>query len=513
VEDGSPLAERAFEPTALAFCADGALLAAGDAAVETRVYRVPDLVEAASLPALHRGTPILGVAFGRDPLARDDTERTAGRWLLATADQGADIVIWDLVRRLPRSFCRGSTWLASALAFHPDGMTLASAGRNEARLWDVASGKSLLRVPEQSMSTSRALAFDASGLRLICGGEAGGGRATVSLWKLERDRGIQVLRGLASPVRKVWFSPDGLRLAALSDSLHLAVWKVKEDRLLHVFEMSVRDLADQAGGCFDAQGARFAIASGDEARLYDLDQGRVLNRWRLAEGMANHMQMDARGRWLLLRREKSETRERDVWRLQELGAAPSPTPIHEQTDSNWSAYNMAFAPGGERFLVWHKPVQGGGTNVVIHAYAMEDGRELWKHTTEVTDPDLRVAFDPCGRWFGHDGDATHRLHLIRWSDFVEIGATPGDPRGYDAISPSGAEFGGSGWFFPDLTGMKNGIRFAADRTSLAWVSTFSPDGKLLAQGTEDGVVLLLDIPEVKRRLAGLGKPGAPSPGQ
>ncbi|MSU61925.1 MAG: hypothetical protein EXS31_05950 [Pedosphaera sp.] len=271
-----------------------------------------------------------------------------------------------------------------------------------------------------------------------------------------------------------------------------------------IFEMPESDLVDWAGGCFDSKGTRFAMTSGNEARLFDLEQGVVLQRWHLADGRASQMQMDAQGRWLLLRRENAAMEERSCWRLYELSSAGQPILLHEQKETNWSAHGMALAPGGERFLVWHRPVPGEGGNVVIRAYAVADGRELWHQVTEVEDPELRVVFDPGGHWFGHDGEVSHRLSWRRWSDFVEVGKAPPVALGYyQAIAPFGEAFAGNGSYFPDVTGMKNGIPFAADWTPLSWVSAFSPDGRFLAQGTEDGVVLVLDIPEVKRRLTGL----------
>jgi hypothetical protein len=314
---------------------------------------------------------------------------------------------------------------------------------------------------------------------------------------------MHVLRGLASPVRKVWVSPDSTRVAALSDSRRLAVWDVPRDRLLFIFEASVGGLADEAGGCFGPRSDQFALASGSEARLYDLEQGCTVRRWLLSPGSPNRMETDARGRWLLLRREPVE--KRAVWRLRELASAERPVLLHEQTETNWSAYNMALAPEGDRFLVWDAPTQAGRTNVLITAYAVSDGRALWHEITRSRDPELRVAFDRRGRFFGYTQDASAQLCLRRWSDFAEIGRTPDSTGGmYDAISPSGQEFAGNGWFFPDLTGMKHGIRIATGRTPLAWVSAFSPDARLLAQGTEEGIVLVLDIPEVRRRLAAAG---------
>jgi serine/threonine protein kinase len=504
-QDGSSLGRKEAPHTALAFSPDGQLLAAGTAAGDTRVYGVAGLSEIAVLPPLREGVPIACVAFGADRSVPDDTEKPAQRWLVATADLGSTIVVWDLSRRLPISYCRGTPWAVAALAFHPDGVTLASAGRNNPRVWEVASGEPLLRLSEASSGLSRALAFDRKGHRLICGGEAGAGQASVDLWTFERHRGIHTLRGLDSPVRKVWFSPDSLRLAAFSDSRRLALWDVASDHLLFRFEAPACNLADQAGGCFDEGGSRFAMASGNFARLYDLEEGRILQRWQLPEGTANEMQQDTLGRWLLLRREPAPALDRDIWRLYELTEDEKPVLLHEQNGTNWSAYDVAFAPGGEKFLVWDNPAKSSATNVSLRAYAVSDGEVLWNHTTSRSDPELRVTFDPAGRLFGHSGHASGGLSLVRLCDFTAVKWLPQLPNAqYQAIAPSGSEFGGHGWYFPDLTGLLNGIRFVPNRLALSWVSAFSPDGKLLAQATEDGVVLVLDIRMVTEHLAELG---------
>ena len=97
------------------------------------------------------------------------------------------------------------------------------------------------------------------------------------------------------------------------------------------------------------------------------------------------------------------------------------------------------------------------------------------------------------------------MRLLRFSDFREIGTTAA---GYDAISPSGQEFASSGsgsqrWLLPDCTGPKHGIPLATDWIGLSWVSTFSPNGKLLAWGTEEGAVLVADLQAVRERLSTL----------
>jgi WD40 repeat protein len=424
-------------------------------------------------------------------------EKSTNRWLLATGDQGAQIVIWDLARRLPRSFCLGSTWKVSALAFHPDGLLLASAGRNDARLWDVMSGQPILLLRKTSGGDSRALAFDREGRRLISGGEPGDAVPTIGLWELEPHRGAQALRGLASAARKVWFSRDSARLAALSDDWHLAIWDLASGRLLFLFETPVGGFADSAGGCFDAEATRFAFASGREACLYDLATGGVARIWRLARGLSDQVQFDSHGRPLLLRRERASIQTREIWRLFELGAAETPVLLHEQSDTNWSAVDMRFAAGGERFLVWNG--QPEGPPRIIRAYDAASGRELWHAATQRTAGAVAVVVDPTGQWFGYTADLSSRLRLVRFSDFTEIGTTV---EFREAISPSGGEFVSGQAAFLDRSNADRAVPVVMDWQLLAFVSSFSPDGRLVAWGTEAGVVVVLHLEEVQQRLAG-----------
>ena len=496
---GQSLGVVATEATALAFNPDGSLLGIGTPNGTTRVYGVPSLAEIAVLPPAVRGSAILCLAFARDRVVPYDQEQPTNSWVLATGDQAGEIVIWDLQRRMPRTFCRGSTWFVSALAFHPDGLTLASAGQSEARLWDVTRGELLLRLSPTSGGQSRFVVFDAEGGRFICGGEPGAGRGLVVLWKLEPHRGIHVLRGLASAARKVWFSPNSQRLAALSDNWHLAVWEIDSGRLVFLFDSPIGVTADNAAGCFDASGDRFAFATGREARLYDLGTGAVLQRWSLADGMADQLQSDDRGRLLLLRRERASKPRRWIWRLLELAESAHPILLHEQTETNWSALDMAFPAGGNRFLVWNGwPAE---TRQIIRAIDATSGREVWKAATGQPSGDLRICLDPSGRSFGYWTYELSHMRLMRLSDFEEIGTTKDRCQ---AIGPSGERyFVRDEWLLLDRPDLKDRIPLGTDWRALSFVSAFSPNGKLLAQGTEEGVVLVVDIQATRHQLSTL----------
>ena len=495
---GQALGEAPSRATALAFSPDGSLVGVGGVGGQIEVFALPKFSLVATLPPAARPTPILGLAFGRDVLTRDAPSDSAPHWVLGAGDQGGMVVVWDLGTHVPRSFCRGSVWNVQSVAFHPDGLTMVSAGRSEALLWDVMTGQLLLRFQKGSGSDTRALAFNRDGTELLVGNEARSSRSWLGLWKMEPHHGIHALRGFVTSARKVWFSPNSQLVAALSDDWRLAVWEAESGKLLRLFDAPIGDVADNADGVFDAPGRRFAFATWTNACLYDLDTGRVLQRWRLTNGFSDQLQFDHEGRLLLVRREpRADRASRRFWHLYELSDGDTPRLRHEQSDLNWRTGDTFFRPGGDRFLV-------SGTNLnsaklEVKAYDAVSGRELWHSTTDCQGM-LKVYLDPTGQWFSYMPVGS-QLRLMRWSDFGEVRTTG---RGYEAISPSGQEFAGNAWLVWDPRGPAHSIPFDADSHHSSVPPAFSPDGQYLARATIEGVIQLVHRDEAWRRLALLG---------
>src|ERR1043166_2785402 len=291
---GELLGRVAANATVLTFSPDGSRLGIGEADGMTRVLSVPSLTNEIVLPRGSRATAIRALVFNRDPLIPYGSKSESNAWLVATGDQSNEVVIWDLQKRQPPIACRGSIWQVTALAFHPGGLLLASAGQARGKLWDARRGVQLLEFPTGSGQV-RFMTFDREGRRLICGSEPGAGTADICLWELEFGRGITPLRGLRAAARKVWFSPDSRRLAALSDEWQLGIWDTSSHGLVALFETPIGDSADIAGGAFDASGKRFAFATGQEACLFDLTTSATIQRWRLEEGSCDQVQFDPRG--------------------------------------------------------------------------------------------------------------------------------------------------------------------------------------------------------------------------
>jgi WD domain, G-beta repeat len=169
----------------------------------------------------HRGQ-VLAVAYAPD-----------GR-TLASAGRDGSIRLWDVVAGTERRRLTGHQGRVHLLAFSPDGKVLASAGQDETtRLWDVATGKELRQVPGQA----HALDFAPGGKLLAW---AGNDRSGPPFWPLRlydpaTGKKVRELTPATKPDRlpqprdaamAVRFSPDGRTLAAGTQSNEVVLWEV-----------------------------------------------------------------------------------------------------------------------------------------------------------------------------------------------------------------------------------------------------------------------------------------------
>lgn len=517
--------DRQPKLTALALAAEGRIVAAGGQDGRIIVWSL-----AGDQPLMRLQTynvSISCLAFGRDVLRvapADGQANPADGWLLAAGDVGGNVTVWDLRRRIPRSFCRGSLHGINAVAFSPDGMTLASGANGSPILWDAATGTAVCQF-EPPAHRVLSIAFAPDGQRVTFGTDRREQQAASAVvWDLEFGRGIRALRGLVGSVAKIAISPDGRFLAGLSYNWQVGIWSLDQTRLLHRLEPPPGFFVDNADLAFNHDGTRFAFSAGEVATLWDNHTGKQLGRFDLPAGLQDRLAFDPSGKRLFLFR--FETKDAKVgpfkeypWpqhprvcRLRDLLAAEYRPPLWEITEFDRHVLLLAATSDGKRFLVNGRQssdrTSGQRGQHLLAAYDGTTGKRLWTWPLPDDDDSGYERVDPIG------AIVASPLRQPSAVGFIDI-ASGQIRRGHTylptCLGPEAAFYAGGEkspyhGFGLYRTGDERPLVVMGleEEVAYCYQQQFSRDGRLLAWPIRDGLIYVAKIQEVRRQLARLG---------
>ncbi len=205
--------------TSLAFSPDQKTLASGS---EDESVRMWDAATGESRGMIKGITqPVLAVAWSPD----------GQRIAVATGDatrptkKGAAHV-YDVQGHLLYSL-DGHDRVVSAVAFAPDGLSLATGSADESiKIWDASSGKEL-RVLEGHSRPVNSLVFTRDGKWLfsVCGGRSVGGNE-LKLWEVASGKDVATVPAHEAPINQLALTADNRLLATASLEKTVKVWDV-----------------------------------------------------------------------------------------------------------------------------------------------------------------------------------------------------------------------------------------------------------------------------------------------
>jgi RNA polymerase sigma factor (sigma-70 family) len=185
------------------------------------------------------------------------------------------IQLWDVAAAKEVRTLRGVKGWAS-FAFSPDGKSLITTGVADetVRVWDVNTGVELRRLRAVPSMSIYGFLLCADGKTLVSGSGSGHG---LYVWSLASGKEVLSSGDSFHPVIRVSYSPDGRLMAAGSYDGVIRLWDVAAKKEVRRFQ---GDTGYLTSVLFSPDGRKLASAGLHEIRIWDAASGKTLRRFR-----------------------------------------------------------------------------------------------------------------------------------------------------------------------------------------------------------------------------------------
>jgi len=406
----------------------------------------------------------------------------------------------------------------TSISYSPNGKTLASSSDDGSiKFWNLETGEELTTL-NSDQDAVRSLSYSPDGNTLASGDY----RGTIKVWNLETEK-FTTLNGHQDSVRGLSYSPDGKTLASGSDDGTIKLWNLQTEEVstLTAHQDDINSVSYSPDGKTLASGSRDGTI-----KLWDLETGEELTTLTGHRGRVISISYSPDGKTLA---SGSSDETIKVWNLE------TQEEITTLTSHQDAVITVSYSPDG-------KTLAAGNWDGIIQLWSLDLETEM----TTLTGHQGRVSsvsYSPDGKTLASGGeDGT----LILWNLETEEITTLTGHQGFVSsvsYSPDGKTLASSGedgtiklWNLETgaemtIAGSQNevsSVNYSADGKTLVSISwdantswhgniklwnaetgeelttltghkasgysvRYSPDGKTLASGSNDGTVKLWNL--------------------